>query len=243
MDLLEYLSDPSRKQAYVTTLFDVVAPGYDAFTKLFSFGMDFFWKRRLVHEAWVLCPQSGVVLDLACGTGDLAEQMGARFCARLLAGLDASRMMLREAKARAAPRPARIRLVAANLMDLPVRTSSIDVVTMGYGLRNTPSAARGLAEVARVLRSGGAFVNLDFYRPASPVWRKVFLRYMWYAGRAAGWLWHREPATYGYLAPSIRQHLTISEFNKALSDAGFSVERLFPHLGGAICIHVATTRR
>ena len=76
LDPEEHLRDPARKQAYVSAVFDTVAPSYDRFTRVFSFGMDARWKRQLA--AWVVevGRPGDVVLDLACGTGDVVEAVG-----------------------------------------------------------------------------------------------------------------------------------------------------------------------
>ena len=72
LDLETYLSDPGRKQSFVTPMFEHIAPRYDAFTRLFSFGMDASWKRELMAWFAQRAPARAVVLDVACGTGDLA---------------------------------------------------------------------------------------------------------------------------------------------------------------------------
>ena len=64
------LATPEGKRRYVRRLFDTIAPRYDVITRVLSFGLDQRWKRRLIDVAGV--PSGAVVLDLACGTGDLA---------------------------------------------------------------------------------------------------------------------------------------------------------------------------
>lgn len=239
MDVAEYLDDKFRKTRYVRTLFDVIAPGYDTFTQLFSFGMDKSWKALLISEAGRRMPGDACILDLACGTGDLGIELVRHTAARLVLGLDLSPQMLAEAKARASEENGRFAFAACDILSLCLDDASVDVVTIGYGLRNTADARAALAEISRVLRPGGILANLDFHRPAGAVWRRLFLWYMWNAGRLAGWLWHREPATYGYLAPSIRRYFSISEFELALAHAGFDVEWRAQRLGKAIGIHIA----
>jgi hypothetical protein len=67
----------------------------------------------------------------------------------------------------------------------------------------------------------------------------LFLWYLWHTGRIAGWLWHREPMAYGYLAHSVRRYLTIPEFERALGSAGLAAEWRATRLGGGIGLHVA----
>jgi len=132
-----------------------------------------------------------------------------------------------------------LHLVAGDILSLGLNDRSADVVTIGYGLRNTSDLTHGLREVARVLKPGGILANLDFYCPTGKLWRFIFLTYMRTFGRLAGWVWHREPSTYGYLAASIRRYVTIAQFEEALQQAGFDVRWSSQHLFGAIGLHVA----
>lgn len=72
MDVEAYLADPQRKQDFVTPMFDVIAPRYDAFTRIFSFGMDAGWKRDVIDVVRQRGSQGSAALDVACGTGDFA---------------------------------------------------------------------------------------------------------------------------------------------------------------------------
>jgi len=239
MDINVHLDNKALKARYVTALFDTVAPGYDSFTRLFSFGMDQAWKALLLREGAsraVECPR---IIDLACGTGDLGAELATRTGASLAVGMDVSARMLGEAKARLRVEGTKLMLVACDMLYLCLLEQSVDVVTIGYGLRNTPDATRALQEVARVLKPGGVLLNLDLYKPVGRLWRRIFLWYLWNAGRLAGWVWHRQPIVYGYLAPSIRRYMTIAEFETALSLAGFKVEWRESRFGGGIGLHVA----
>lgn len=235
MDLDAHLADERLKKKYVSTMFDILAPGYDSFTRVFSFGMDRAWKARLIDEGVRRALPNQRLLDLACGTGDLGIELAGRSRASLALGLDLSPVMLSEAAGRGSP----LRLAACDIMRLCVADRSFDIVSIGYGIRNTGDLHGSLQEIARVIRPGGILLNLDFYRPVGKLWREVFLRYMWHSGRLSGWLWHREPMVYSYIAQSIRRFVTIPEFESALAAHGFALEWRASHLGGAIGLHVA----
>jgi len=239
MDIHEHLNDKVLKRKYTTTMFDVIAPGYDAFTRLFSFGQDRGWKDLLVTEGAKRAAKRPIIVDLACGTGDLGTRLARHTDARLAVGFDFSSRMLAEANARLHNADAGMLLVACDMLGLCLRDRSVDVVSIGYGLRNAVDVRAALRECARVIRPGGILLNLDFYRPVAGVWRELFLWYLWNAGRVAGWLWHREPLAYGYLALSIRRYLTMPEFERDLALAGFEVEWRSSRLGGGIGLHVA----
>src|SRR5687768_9250667 len=103
MDLEAHLADPALRQQFVTRMFDVIAPRYDDFTRIFSFGMDRGWKRELLAEVDTVAPEDAVAGDLACGTGDLAFAIGRlRPRARIVA-VDASARMIRAAMDRCPP--------------------------------------------------------------------------------------------------------------------------------------------
>ncbi len=240
-----HLGDPARKQRYVTTVFDTIAPRYDRFTRWFSFGMDRGWKRQLAGWAAVALADDGVLLDLACGTGDLARAVhggdGPAGGGRTWLGLDPSREMLRIAAVRRSAHPA-FHLIRGDMMAIPLPARSVDVVTVGYGFRNTPEVRGALGEVARVLRPGGWLFDLDFFKPTPRAWRRLYLWYLRRAGRLVGQWWHGEPEAYGYIARSIERWLTPGEFRAALVSAGFAVERCAEKLGGGICLHGARRR-
>lgn len=240
LDPDRHLDDPATRQQYVTAVFDLIAPRYDQFTRWFSFGMDGAWKRELTRLAIDAAPKRRdrdvVVVDLACGTGDLAFSLAAD--GRVVVGLDVSREMLGLAATRATPAlGAAPRFAAADMIALPVADASVDVVTIGYGLRNAARLDAALDEVARVLRPSGHVVTLDFCLPANPIWRRLFLGYLAVAGNLYGWAWHREPAAYGYISRSIARFITPDQLTAALSARGFGVYHVGRKLFGAICVH------
>ena len=242
LDLDEHLDDPAIRQRFVTTLFDTVAPRYDRFTRVFSFGMDAGWKRELLAWLAAVAPADARVLDLACGTGDLAYAAARALPRATVTGLDASPRMIAEAGRRRGEAPdvdARVSFAVGDMMSLPQADGSVDVVTVGYGLRNVPDAARALGEITRVLRAGGVLLVLDFYRPEPRLWRTPYLGYLRAAGNLVGWLWHREPVVYGYIAASIERWVSPPAFSAMLAGAGLAVERERRKLLGGIALHLA----
>jgi demethylmenaquinone methyltransferase/2-methoxy-6-polyprenyl-1,4-benzoquinol methylase len=241
LDLEAHLGDPALKQRFVTPMFDVIAPRYDDFTRAFSFGMDAGWKRELVALAGHGLAHGYRALDVACGTGDLALALAREKPVGSVLGLDVVPGMIERATARARGMDA-VRFGVADLTRLPIPDGSMDLVTAGYALRNVPSYERGLEEIARVLRPGGRLVTLDFYRPRFSPWRAAFLAYLSVAGSVVGWLWHRAPVVYRYIARSIAHFVTLEEFSRSLGNAGFEVAAVRSKLAGGVAIHVATRR-
>lgn len=239
LDLERHLRDPSIKQRYVTVMFDLIAHRYDRFTTAFSYGMDRGWKRELLAPM-AGRPDTHLVVDLACGTGDLARRAAEILPDATVLAVDVSRPMLHVARAHRQHR--RIEIAAADMTAVPLADGTVDIVTIGYGVRNAPTADAALAEAHRILRPGGDLFVLDFYRPRHRLWRSLFFAYLRVAGNLVGWLWHRVPAAYGYIAPSIRHHLTAEGFTGALERQGFDVVRVRRKLFGGIALHRARRR-
>lgn len=241
LDLEAHLRDPALKQRFVTPMFDLIAPRYDRFTRAFSFGMDRRWKREIT--AWLartLSP-SGRVLDLACGTGDLAFAAADVARRGSVLGIDASPAMIalaRERAATAAPRDS-VQFAVGDISAIDAPTASIDAVTAGYALRNVPDYRRAVAEIARVLKPGGVLATLDFYRPERALWRRSFLAYLGVAGNWVGWLWHRQPVAYGYIAHSIDHFVSWQQFSRTLGEHGLRVEEVRVKLLGGVALHFA----
>ena len=233
---------PDAKRRYNQRLFATIAARYDLITRLLSFGLDQRWKRRVLGLA---APRADdVVLDLACGTGDLAFGASARR-ARVI-GLDLTTRMLELARRRAPRESAAgqpVTWIAGDMTSLPIADRSVDVVTTGYGLRNVPDLTAALAEIRRVLRPGGRMVSLDFDRPDSLTVRAAYLAYLDLVGGALGWLLHREPAAYRYIPASIRRYPGATRVAEMMRAAGFAEARHLPVLGGLMAIHVAHVSR
>ncbi len=128
------------------------------------------------------------------------------------------------------------------MMDLHLGPASMDAVTVSYGLRNCPDLRLALREIHRVLKPGGVLASLDFVKPRSTVWERIFLKGLLASCSFFGWLWHREPAAYAYLPHSIAHFVSIRELSRVLEDSGFEVLVERARLNGMIAIHLARKR-
>ena len=240
MDVQEYLLDPTRKQQYVTTVFEIVASSYDHFTRVCSFGRDRAWKRQLI--GWLkprLLPHHHV-LDVATGTGDFAIALADAVPQGHVLGLDISENMIARARAAAAAGGHdQVTFEVGDMMQLPLPAGSVDAITVGYGLRNCPDAAGALREMARVLKPGGYLAVLEFVRPEQRWWGALFRRGLLAACQFFGWLWHREPAVYGYLAHSLSHWLSRSELIQAMQQSDFELIQLRGKMVGTVCVLLA----
>ena len=170
-------ANPDARQKYVTFMFDLLAPGYDRFTRCFSFGMDRGWKRLVVERATSGLASHAVVVDLACGTGDISRALAEQHPERAIFGFDMSSEMLEAARA-ARPGAGTIQYVRGDISTLPVAARSVERITIGYGFRNLPDLRAGVAETARVLKPGGRLCILEMTKPQSSFGTGLLKTYM-----------------------------------------------------------------
>lgn len=152
----EELPTGQQKVKAVTSMFDAIAPRYDLVNRVMTFGMDSGWRRMTVISLGL--ERGGLVLDVACGTGDLCREL-LRAQYRPV-GFDLSAGMLAAART-SAP------LVLADALRLPVPDRRADGITCGFALRNVEDLSRLFEEFARVLRPGGRIALLEVAQPDS----------------------------------------------------------------------------
>ena len=166
--------------------FDKIARTYDRLNRVMTLGLDRRWRKHAVTEL------HGNVLDVACGTGDMVQELQKRGC--LVTGVDLSEEMLTIAKSKA---PTATYMIA-DAEHLPFENDCFDAVTCAFGVRNFVHLEQGLGEMLRVLKPGGRMVILELATPDSPLLRPFYNLYTkhiipWLGSRIAG---NREAYTY-----------------------------------------------
>lgn len=216
----ERLSDPQQKRELNEQIFSVVAPRYDAITRLLSFHRDQVWKDRLVDA---LPPQAApVCLDLACGTGDLTSRLASKYPDGHIIGLDLTEPMLEQARVRCTAYHIHFR--RGDMGRTGLDSGSVDIVTGGYALRNAGDLREALAEIYRVLRPGGIGSFLDFSKPSGRILQKVedLLLKAW--GGLWGWMFHGDPGVYTYIAESLARFPDRRQLAGLFRTQGFEVQ-------------------
>jgi len=201
-------------------LFDAISPRYDMVNRVMTFGMDVGWRRRAVRE--LRLPGGALVLDLACGTGDLCRELSRR--GYRPGGADFSHGMLVNARTDAP-------LVEADILRLPMRDASADGVTCGFALRNVVSLDDLFRELARVVRPGGRVALLDASEPDNPVLRAGHHVYFNRAVPLIGGVLSNRDA-YAYLPKSMAYPPPPAAMVAMLRDAGFPNAERFQLSGG-----------
>ncbi|HTO01477.1 MAG TPA: ubiquinone/menaquinone biosynthesis methyltransferase [Microthrixaceae bacterium] len=156
----EPLPTGDDKTQAVQAMFDVIAPRYDLVNRVMTFRMDVGWRRRTV-SALGLAPGSTVV-DLACGTGDLSQDLARRGLVPI--GVDLSYGMLAAA-------PKQFARLQGDGSAMPFPEASVDGATCGFALRNFTDLAETFAELARIVRPGGRIALLEVATPPNPLLR------------------------------------------------------------------------
>jgi len=213
----------------VAAMFDGVAARYDFTNSVLSFAQDRRW-RRLTSTA--LAPRAGErVLDLAAGTGVSTVEL-ARSGAWCVA-TDFSQGMLRAGLSRRVP------MVAGDALHLPYADGVFDAVTISFGLRNVVAYRDGLAELARVTKSGGRLVICEFSTPTWAPFRTVYLEYLMRALPAVARTVSSNPEAYVYLAESIRAWPDQARLAAEIQTAGWSAVGWRNLTGGVVALHRA----
>lgn len=202
-------------------MFARIAPSYDLLNRLLSAGTDQRWRRALVARAGDV--RGRVVLDLCCGTGDVALQF-ARAGARVLA-FDFTHEMLclasvKDSRARAARVP--VLFADADALCVPARDRSVDVCSIAFGLRNVAEPARALSEIRRVLRPGGLALVLEFSMPDGALLSRAYRAYFTRCLPMLGKIVSRDGDAYRYLPRTVLAWPKPDEFARSMESAGFA---------------------
>lgn len=217
-------------------MFDRIAVRYDLLNSLMTAGLHHSWRARAADRA-ELSP-GDAVLDVCCGTGDLAFELSGRVSpGGHVVGCDFSEQMLDLARKKAADRGVEsVRFEWADALQLPYDDGRFDAVTVGFGVRNFADRDRGLREMARVLKAGGRLVILEFTEPRrspfSTFYSLWFDRIVPVLGRLTD-----NPEAYSYLRESVHSFPGPRGLGAKMDAAGFERIRWLVLAGGILAIH------
>lgn len=228
----------TEKHHLVRSVFDSVASNYDIMNDLMSLGLHRFWKRFAIELSGVR--RGHHILDLAAGTGDLS----ARF-AKLVGphgqviSSDINSQMLSLGRDRLLDLgySSNLQFVQANAESLPFPDSAFDCISIGFGLRNVTDIPKALHAMFRCLKPGGRLLILEFSKPTTPWFNKLYDAYSFNVLPTLGKLIAKDKDSYQYLAESIRMHPDQRTLKDMIFKAGFRRCDYYNLTGGIVAVH------
>ncbi len=224
----------SEKNERVSRVFKSVASSYDLMNDLMSFGLHRVWKTWFVDS--LPLKDGGVYLDVAGGTGDIAQAIFERLNRYSMRAnifvSDINFSMIQKGKQR---RP-HLTWLDSNAESLPLRDSSVDVYTISFGLRNVTLQEQALEEAYRVLKPGGKFLCLEFSHVSAPLEGLYDIYAFHIIPKIGKWVAADEDA-YQYLSESIRTFMTREELAQMMENIGFEKVRFKSFSGGIVALH------
>jgi len=239
--------DEHEAARFVRDMFSRIAPRYDFLNHLLSFALDRAWRRQTARRfVPILRRADARVLDLCCGTGDLAfaferarrtESRDPAARVSPIVGCDFAQPMLDLAHAKLSARA--VVFVGADALKLPFADESFDLVASAFGFRNLANYETGLREIARVLKPGGEVGILEFSAPSNGLMSAIFRLYFrwilpWIGGAISGSL-----KAYSYLPNSVSKFPSASELAASMQKNGFADVQVSTRNFGSVVLHSA----
>jgi len=225
-----------EKARKVAGVFSAVAHRYDIMNDLMSGGLHRFWKRFAVELSGVRA--GGRVLDVAGGTGDLSLLFASRVGETGEVWLtDINRDMLMRGRDRLIDAGRITPLLQSDAEHLPLPNSYFDCAIVGFGLRNMTHKDKALAEMLRVVRTGGRVLVLEFSQVWQPL-RRAYDAYSFHVLPLLGKLVAGDADSYRYLVESIRKHPGQEELKQMMEQAGCERVEYYNLTAGVVALHV-----
>lgn len=230
----------SPKEEYVKKLFSSIAARYDLLNTILSFNCHKRWRCFAADKCNL--QENGVALDAAAGTLDISIELSKAvgqngsvsavdFC---LPMLDAGLPKLKKRDIR------NISVVQGNAEHLPFPSEVFDAATIGFALRNVSSVGNTIAEMARVVKSGGKVVSLELAKPEGAVFKNIYNMYFYRILPMIGGLFNGRLEPYAYLPASLKSFYSREELAQIMRDAGLQDVRVYNLTGGIVAVHVGT---
>jgi len=228
---------------FIREMFDNIAPKYDFLNRFLSLGQDIRWRRQMVTSAGI--PEKGAVLDVACGTCDVAmEVRNQSNGSATIVGIDFSPGMLTLGKQKLEKNEsfASIGLACGNALALPFRNNSFDAILIAFGIRNIMDRKGALTAFYRALKPGGKVVVLELTAPEQGFFRNLYLIYFKRILPGIGSLFSRNAGAYHYLPASVLNFPSQKEFAKIMDASGFTDVQWKPMTLGIVTLFKGTKR-
>lgn len=214
----------------IHVMFNIISEKYDFMNNVMSFGTHNYVKYRSIQSLNIQTNNN--IIDLCCGTGDLARIIKQLHPDTCVTGIDISEKMLQIAKSKSSK--GKIQYLQGDVTNLPYQDNTFDIVTMGFGLRNIQNAEKAVEEAYRILKPHGSFLHLDFgeanflskiYERTTPILAKIFTK---------------NDFSYDYLIKSKQNFPPPKDLIKDFQSKGFKLKKRKDYLFGVISTQIMT---
>ena len=231
-------------------MFSRIAPRYDLLNHLLSLRFDVMWRKRLARRfAHIVARPDARVLDVCCGTGDLALALAnapitsAGSAPASLVGTDFAHPMLVRAREKAGEKAGRLLdFLEADALSLPFPGATFDLLATAFGFRNLANYAAGLREFRRILAPGGSLAILEFAEPRGALFRHFFRFYFHRVLPAVGAVVSGHAQAYSYLPESVARFPDPSELAELMKRTGFCEVAFESWSAGIVTLHSGRAR-
>ncbi|MCK5846201.1 MAG: bifunctional demethylmenaquinone methyltransferase/2-methoxy-6-polyprenyl-1,4-benzoquinol methylase UbiE [Bacteroidales bacterium] len=208
------------KREKVENMFDNIANNYDFLNHFLSFGIDYYWRNKVLNIIKSHDPKS--ILDIATGTGDLAI-LASKSNAERIVGIDISQNMLNVGikKIEKKGLDNLITMQQEDSEDLSFDDNTFDLAMVAFGVRNFENLEKGLGEIKRVIKPGGILIVLEFSQPRSFPMKQLYAFYSNNILPTFGKIISNDASAYTYLPESVKRFPAFSDFTKIMDSVGF----------------------
>ena len=233
-------SSSSNKAGFVSQLFNDIAYKYDLLNNLMSFGTHKRWKEETIKLALNKIKNPQEALDLCSGTGDLAIILNKLTPETNITCIDSSQNMLKIAESKINNLNLnKIKTLLSDIENLSYKPKSIDLITIGFGLRNTSNKEKCLEIIFHLLKDRGVFACIDLGHPQNKLWKTIYSSYFFKVIPKLGQMFAHNESAYLYLTDSLNTWYKQEELKDLILKTGFRECYLKNILGGVVAIHVA----
>lgn len=214
------LSMKKKELPFIESMFDRIAEHYDFLNHFLSLHQDKLWRKKAVSS--LKLPRGGQVLDVACGTADIAIEVIRRYPDAHVIGVDFSEGMLEKGRNKIlnAGMEKAISLEKGNALELSFENDHFDALTIAFGIRNIQDREKALSEFFRCLRPGGRLAVLELATPKKGFLRSLYLLYFdKILPRLAGLF--SSNSAYRYLPDSVMAFPEAADFAETIEKTGF----------------------